>query len=307
MTAWLRIVVAAAIAVVVLNLVAVLGVGFAPERCMSCHGSTPKPLEVRETHAKIACMDCHGGTNALDRLDFAGREVYGMYLKLPVLPDRSTAAVSDAVCSGCHAVDKAPSDRGDIRINHATCATDAACTDCHSRVAHGDSIRWPREYDMFSCVSCHMAEAKSVKCDFCHTERSKDERIRTGSFALTHSASWEKSHGMGDSLACAACHSEEKCVKCHGAGVPHGPAFATNHSSIAVRPDAKCLTCHVRKFCDDCHGLEMPHPADFTKRHSSIVEADGRTTCDNCHAPSDCTTCHVKHVHPGNAKKRPGE
>ncbi|MHB1340841.1 MAG: hypothetical protein ACYC77_10720 [Coriobacteriia bacterium] len=306
-TAWLRIVVAAAVVIVFANVAAIGVSALGPERCLSCHGPSGKALEIREAHAKAACLDCHGGTTALDTLDFAGRQVYGMYLRLPVLPGRDTAAVSDAICSGCHEVTKAPSDKGGIRVNHATCAVGRSCTDCHSRVAHGDSVTWPREYDMFECVPCHMTAAKSVECDLCHTERTQEERIRTGSFALTHAANWQQTHGMGDSLACAACHAAEKCVKCHGAGVPHTPAFATSHSELSQRADAQCESCHARKFCDDCHGIEMPHPESFTPKHSAIVETQGRAVCDDCHAPSDCVTCHVKHVHPGNAKLSGGE
>ncbi|MBN2404729.1 MAG: hypothetical protein JXE06_04030 [Coriobacteriia bacterium] len=305
--AWLRIAVAAAVVVAFMNVLAIGVVALTPERCASCHVSSEEALEVREAHSSIACLDCHGGTTVLAGAGFASREVYGMYLRLPIFSDRSTAIVSDAVCSGCHAVTSEVSDETAIRIDHATCTVDRDCADCHSRVAHGDSVTWPRSFDMFDCVQCHMADATAVECDLCHTERSRDERVRTGMFALTHAANWRQTHGMGDSLACAACHPADKCVGCHGSGVPHQAAFAKNHGDFAVDEDAQCESCHTQSFCDDCHGLTMPHPGDFAPEHSALVNEQGRETCENCHAPSDCMTCHVKHVHPGNTQPPGGE
>ena len=191
-------------------------------------------------------------------------------------------------------------------MNHATCTEGMTCTDCHSRVAHGDDVDWPREYDMFACVSCHMTEAISVECDLCHVPRTSDERIRTGSFALTHSAGWRQTHGMGDSLACAACHPADKCFDCHGPGVPHEAAFTVNHGEYATLEGAQCTTCHSEDFCSDCHGLEMPHPKTFTPEHSALVEASGREDCDNCHDEWGCADCHTLRVPPGNADHSAG-
>lgn len=280
----------------------VVGVAAVPESCLSCHGTDKQPLEVRPGHADVECRSCHGGTTAVERVDFAGRQIWGMYLGLP-LEDRTTATVNDLSCTSCHETSADSPEGAAIRINHVTCTVDRTCTDCHSRVAHGDSVSWPREYDMFDCVPCHLSSAKSVECDLCHAQRSPEERVRTGTFALTHGSEWRTTHGMGDSLACAACHTAEKCVSCHGAGVPHTAAFAVNHSKYAVQENAQCSSCHAQKFCDDCHGIEMPHPAGFTPQHSAIVKAEGQATCERCHAPSDCVECHVKHVHPGNARK----
>jgi len=308
-TAWLRIVVAVAVLVVLAGIAAITVVTALPERCMSCHGKSEHALEIRESHADVACLDCHGGTTAIETAGFAAHEVFGMYLRLPLQMGRTVSAVDNASCESCHDVTAAVgvTDSAAVRIDHATCTVGDECTDCHSRVAHGDSVRWPREYDMFDCVSCHMTKAASVECDLCHTERSREERIRTGTFALTHGSNWRQAHGMGDSLACAACHPSDKCVGCHGPGVPHTAAFAKNHSDSALQDGAQCDTCHTPAFCDDCHGLQMPHPADFAPSHSDIVEANGTETCERCHAPSDCSICHVKHVHPGNAKPRGGD
>jgi hypothetical protein len=299
---WLLIGLGVLALVVLANVAAVTVVAVTPERCQTCHTPSGEgTLQVRESHADVKCRSCHGGVSGVERAEFAARQVYGMYLKAPGLTEgRSTAAVTNASCRSCHDV-AGVSDTGAIRINHTTCAADRDCTDCHSRVAHGDSVKWSRSYDMFECVPCHMSQAQSVQCDFCHTARSPEERVRTGTFALTHGPNWRQAHGMGDALACAACHPAEKCVSCHGSGVPHTQAFAKNHSEAAVQPDAQCTSCHQKSFCDSCHGIEMPHPTGFTPAHSKIVKAEGQEKCNRCHAPSDCVNCHVKHVHPGNA------
>lgn len=304
--AWLTLAIGVLALFVLLNVLSIGAAAIAPERCLSCHDTSERPIEVRESHASIACGSCHGGPTITGKADFAAREVYGMYLRLPVLDGRRTAAVSDAACIKCHDPARPPSEASAVRINHPTCTEGSSCTDCHSRVAHGDSVEWARSYDMFACVSCHMTEAISVECDLCHTERSREERIRTGSFAMTHGATWQKTHGMGDSLACAACHPADKCVDCHGPGVPHEAAFVSNHGEYAQLPDARCTSCHQSQFCTDCHGTPMPHPASFVGRHSKVVEDQGDTSCKTCHAESDCSTCHVMHIHPGNARQSGG-
>lgn len=305
--AWLTVAIGALSLFVLLNILGIGAVALAPERCLSCHDTAEEPLEVRESHASIECGACHGGPTVAGKADFAAREVYGMYLKLPVLSGRRTAAVTDAACIACHDPARPPSEVAALRINHQTCTEGSSCTDCHSRVAHGDAVEWSRSYDMFACVSCHMTEAISVECDVCHTERSREERIRTGSFAMTHGATWQKTHGMGDSLACAACHPADKCIGCHGPGVPHEAAFAKSHGAYAQLPDAQCTTCHRSEFCSDCHGTQMPHPTSFVGQHSKLVEDQGDTSCKTCHAESDCTTCHVMHIHPGNARQSGGD
>lgn len=306
-TPWLRWIAGAMLAFALLNIAGIALVASTPERCAGCHQEVVDALDSREAHSSVDCRGCHGGPTFVGKADFAARQVYGMYAKLPVLKGRRTAVVSDRRCTECHDASSPPSEQGALRMNHATCTDGASCSDCHSRTAHGDAVTWPRSYDMYACVSCHMTKAVSVACDLCHTERSREERVRTGSFVLTHGASWRQTHGMGDSLACAACHGPDKCIDCHGPGVPHEAAFATNHSEFAVLESAQCTTCHKPQFCTDCHGIEMPHPEGFTPSHGVLVENEGRASCDNCHDDADCATCHLLHVHPGNAGQGGGD
>ncbi len=187
-----------------------------------------------------------------------------------------------------------------IRINHASCATTASCTDCHSSTAHGSATRWVRSYDMDGCLECHVAVEATWTCDLCHEGRDAADRVKFAAFAVTHGPKWKTTHGMGDAATCTVCHAASDCADCHGAGVPHEPNFVDVHSSYATEGDARCASCHKDAFCNACHGTEMPHPAGFTRRHAAASK-EQPDLCTRCHDKSDCTNCHVKHVHPGGA------
>jgi hypothetical protein len=284
-----------------LNVLAVGTVAVTPERCADCHLDGPPRLEVRSEHSDVPCSQCHVGASPLAAVDFAVRQVYGMYVELPIISGRQTASVSDETCVRCHELSGSMSADPALRIDHESCLSGRQCTDCHSRAAHGDSVDWARNYDMFDCLTCHMDRSISVECDVCHTERSPEERISTGTFSLLHRQNWRDMHGMGDPLTCAACHSAEKCQNFHGAGVPHEAAFSIRHSAYASDESAECESCHSQRFCDDCHGTQMPHPGTYASDHSGIVRRAGDALCLRCHDAADCSTCHTLHIHPGNA------
>jgi hypothetical protein len=105
---------------------------------------------------------------------------------------------------------------------------------------------------------------------------------------------------MGDAATCMACHTQDDCAECHGAGVPHTADFIKTHPASAKNDNAKCDGCHETSFCDSCHATPMPHTSEFVSTHPKTAEQQA-ALCDRCHADSDCTECHEKHVHPGGA------
>jgi len=269
--------------------------------CESCHvtGQFGEATQA-SVHGTVSCTSCHVSQAPVDRAAFGVRQLTHMVIPLVNGEGRGWSTVTDDACTKCHSgvKERVVSARG-IRVNHALCSEGSACIDCHSAVAHGQDVGWQKSYDMEQCLGCHVARA-STECDVCHEPRDRQERIASGSFAVTHGRTWRQTHGMGDVSTCAVCHSAADCGECHGAGVPHDAKFLQSHAETANQASARCESCHERSFCDGCHQTTMPHTRKFKTDHASAAKAD-RDLCARCHVDSDCTGCHEKHVHPGGA------
>jgi hypothetical protein len=292
-------------AAIALVLVCVLGLRISgvigPKPCTSCHDREAFQAQTQASaHASVDCRLCHVSSGVLGRAAFALQRPLHAYFAQARPANRDAAAVPDRRCRACHATAlQGVVDSNGIRMNHASCATAASCTDCHSTTAHGSATRWVRTYDMDDCLTCHIA-ARNVQCDLCHKGRNTADRVKFAAFAVTHGPKWQTTHGMGDGATCTVCHTASDCADCHGPGVPHEPNFIGAHSSYAAKRNARCESCHKDAFCSDCHGVEMPHPSGFTRRHAAASKAQP-DVCERCHDKTDCTNCHLKHVHPGGA------
>lgn len=266
--------------------------------CRPCHPSAP----VLDAHRAVPCYSCHSEPGPLAR---AARLVLDASYALSGPVARPVEApVPSAACESCHAeaVSEAVFADG-IRMSHRTCVgRAAACTDCHSDVAHG-RIGADRAVSMDRCSRCHDGTTAPKDCDSCHYGEPT-RRDALNAWAVTHGRNRHQTHGMGDLRTCAICHQPEDCGSCH-LPVPHGSAWPTRHGDVAVdKGRDACLACHVRELCDACHGIEMPHPAGWLPDHpKEVAQTDVDRRCKNCHAESDCRDCHVRHVHPG---LRPG-
>jgi len=268
--------------------------------CDSCHDQALLDATKASTHAQVACADCHVASGTADRLSFGFRQLLHMELRIVGEGGRDWAAVPDPRCLACHEeVQEAVVNANGLNVLHSECAVGSQCTDCHSSVAHGESLSWTRVYDMETCLECHVSDAET-SCDLCHEGQPKSDRITSGVFAITHGADWQKTHGMGNASTCTVCHTAANCEKCHGPGLPHDSTFIEQHSGFARDPKAQCSSCHEESYCNDCHGLDMPHTSKFTREHAKPAE-ENEPLCKRCHADEDCVTCHVKHVHPGGA------
>ncbi len=273
--------------------------------CEGCHFGRPTfEAATRGTaHGHVACVECHVQTGLLlPRAKFAFYEIVGMRLRLVDPSSTDVAFVKDGQCLSCHAnVMTSVTATAGLRVNHASCSVGRRCVDCHSVVGHGPATRWPRVSSMNDCVACHKKTQAPLVCSACHVGRSELRPFVGPEWALTHGPTWRQTHGMGQMSVCSLCHSEDKCSRCHGPGVPHPANWISSHPTVAVRADAKCAMCHQKTFCLGCHQTEMPHPATFARGHSRFVQLKGSQLCLRCHAQTDCDTCHLRHVHPGGS------
>lgn len=286
-----------------LMLLAVGAVTAQPLKCGLCH-SQPAFLKATKAapHAGIACGSCHVPRDVGGRATFAFRQVFGMVVPLVPVGDRIVSSVPNETCLGCHAkVMTTTSGSRGYRIAHKSCATGVACTDCHSSVGHGSHTPWARTSEMETCLACHKKRGATESCSACHDTKQESERIGVSAWKITHGPNWRKAHGAGDTDTCTTCHEREKCAKCHLIPLPHGDSFVQEHAKLAsdqaIR-EKSCTVCHKQTFCDDCHGLTMPHSRSFTAGHPKQVEREGDKRCMRCHTSDDCSSCHVKHVHP---------
>jgi len=291
--------IAIAFGTIALVLVASVGASavFMPA-CTGCHMTGEFEAQtLARSHAQVECKACHGGTTVQSRVQFGLNQVFGMTLQVKDI-DPTLAQTESSQCIACHADLSATTTSGGLRIKHSSCARGRDCTDCHSPVAHGEAVSWPRTSTMELCYDCHGQRGVPSNCDTCHEARLAEDRVRTGTFAVTHGPNAERTHGLGSMASCSSCHTSEKCAKCHGVGLPHPQDFVAKHGQISGLPTAKCATCHQESFCTDCHGYEMPHPKTFLNTHAEASEEAGLPTCQRCHAQDDCEQCHLDHVHP---------
>ena len=284
---------------VLLVLVAVGSYFAADADCAACHTEIADTTE-HSTHADVECASCHVSQTTLGRTRFGATLLFGMQIHIINTETAPALNVPNSRCTSCHD-DLSGTVGGALKINHLACAEYDQCVKCHVNVGHDADTSVSQALDMFDCLSCHNQTQQTADCDVCHEGRLPADRIKTGSFAITHGANWQKTHGMGNMAACSSCHTVEKCAECHGVGVPHSYNFQRSHGAYGKSEGAQCETCHTASYCEDCHAIEMPHPAGFKEGHAATVKADGDDLCMTCHAESDCTTCHTMHIHPGGS------
>lgn len=296
-----RAVVASVVLAVMLLLAAGVGVSLAEANadCSKCHAPTVEETTARP-HAAVPCVRCHASSAVVGKVRFGAGVTLGMRLRLLDMKRSDIVAIPDSRCESCHTKNRDEVVGTAVKIRHATCAAGDACVRCHGQTAHKAS-QPISALDMFECLDCHTRSAASLACNSCHEGRLPEERVNTGTFAVTHGKDWKRNHGLGSINACVACHDQQDCARCHGAGVPHGQYFILNHGQSAASGQSKCTSCHRKSYCDTCHGLEMPHPSGFKIDHPRFTSVLGEKVCKRCHASSDCDTCHTLHVHPGGA------
>jgi hypothetical protein len=217
-----------------------------------------------------------------------------------------------------------PLQRLPLVFSHAThLARGTACIACHptatsSRSAVDDLL--PGEA---ACRACHPIDRAQpelvlpgqppVACRACHAGYTPGAPVAR--LYLTPPP-LKFDHSAHRTAPCESCHGDLRTV-----------GLATTQQLPTM---ATCLRCHARgaepRHCADCHltqrgglletrfehgtlvpshdGLGDAHGADFRTHHTQEARQIG-ATCEACHDPSECVTCHQGVVrpldfHPGN-------
>jgi predicted CXXCH cytochrome family protein len=235
--------------------------------------------------AKVDCITCH-------------EEVYDAKdLSVRGLPN-------EAKCLECHREKK---EKGE-------------CGFCH------DDVRNARPFAPRPTPELHLDHAAHIErvkedCSTCHKALPSPRRAAAHAPAMA---------------ACLGCHEHKKdydearCTKCHTdlsryplkpvADFSHRGDFLRNHAAPARSSVEACAQCHDQSFCADCHTKSAParielllpervdrnflHRNDFLSRHALEAAADP-SSCQRCHGPSFCTTCHeAEGLTPATSKGR---
>jgi predicted CXXCH cytochrome family protein len=287
-----------------------------PESCASCHNGelvrhvdwAPAPRRITNVvldHARhlalfartgvaqeTACQRCHAPADSVGFMS-VGRAA----------PDRcvrchgrgAPSHLAQRTCEPCHtplhdapaisvaaiqAYSKPPSHDSTWTLNHGTDAAGPTCAVCHAQQF---------------CASCH------VNADRVEAIRglAPDDRVATmaAAQAVTYprppshlAAAWPRQHGVtarAGVAECANCHTRESCLGCHRVEERVTPVLALPRRS---RGGAAGV---------DLAGLKpADHLPDQLLRHRTVA-AGGTASCNVCHRPAYCASCHDAARSPG--------
>jgi hypothetical protein len=150
--------------------------------------------------------------------------------------------------------------------------TNGNCMRCHAEIPRADSVEALEHPAMETCTDgCHKSALAETRCDLCHDDlsRYKLESIRF----MSHGADFERRHGpvaKKDASTCANCHETSYCSDCHSSTAP-------------IEPSTKLLERSTRSFI---------HPQPYVAIHA-IDARSKKDTCESCHRPTFCRSCHA--------------
>lgn len=214
-----------------------------------------------------SCLNCHA---ALDQPKAArpGHDACG---------GSCHEVEATALCNKCHsdperAQQTFAADRGLIFQHSAhRSATNNNCMRCHEAVAGATAkVEMP---SMEACAEgCHQQDLRDLRCNRCHVDLARYPLQSIQSWA--HTREFERRHGpaaKNDASTCTSCHEATFCSDCHADTTP-----------IAL--DARRVEQTARGFI---------HPSPYEALHA-IDAATRKDSCDTCHRPTFCTSCHAQ-------------
>lgn len=238
------------------------------DSCLSCHATAATPAQPIATSARTACTRCHLS-------DATG----GLQTELP---DGALVPTSDTF-GDQHGPGFATDHTRAARQPNRTCGSchrESYCSDCHNGVSK------PLEFHVGNYLSVHATEARrgSPDCSACH---------RAATFCV---ACHERS-GVGTRGAPAFGTGDGQRAF-HPFGWAGGLGAANLHAGEARRNLAACASCHRDNDCIRCHSAEAggmkasPHPRGW--RNSAQCEAldrGNRRMCLRCHVSASEVGC----------------
>jgi len=245
--------------------------GIGPEAaCQRCHAAADTlPFMSVGRADPERCVGCHG-RGAPSHL--AQRSCAPCHVPLHDTPGLDIAAIG--------AFAKPPSHDSSWTLNHGAAATGSTCAVCHAQQF---------------CAACHV-NARGVDAI---RDLAPDDRVaaivqtETVTYPRPPShlaADWPRQHGVtarAGVAECANCHTQESCLGCHRVQERVPPVLELPRRS---RGGAAGV---------DLSGIKpADHTPDQLLRHR-VVAAGGTATCNVCHRPSYCASCH-------DAAKAPG-
>ncbi len=278
------------------------------------------PMLVAMDSTAPVCQRCHAHADSLPFMNVGRAD-----------PERcvtchgngATSHLTQTSCEPCHTTlhDAAALDTEAIRafpmppshdstwvLRHQTAATGPTCAVCHAQQF---------------CASCHVnarrVEAiRNLPADDRVAALVRGRRV-TYPRPPSHTSDWDQRHGAIAAAGvqeCANCHAQESCIGCHRAqervaaiaalprrtrgGAPgvelaslrpasHLPDMARNHRALAAGGTASCNTCHRPSYCASCHDAA---------RAPSFHGADfvQRHAQQAYAAEAECASCHQTQV-----------
>ena len=249
------------------------------------------------------------------------RELENLYLPVPF--DHAGHAKMAGMTTGCAA------------CHHYTPkgATHPACKSCHEISTGQADLFKPSLKGAYHrmCLNCHREWSNETNCSICHmpktgantarkkvvlteddivgrmhppipepdTELFKTAR-KSASGARTQVLFRHKEHIHRFGLACANCHHEDSCSRCH-AKKPKGPAIPWTLERHH-QPCAQCHDTRDRAQCSSCHwenGTPKPKPFSHDQTGWPLTRFHQDKPCRLCHVTvpfarldARCDSCH---------------
>jgi hypothetical protein len=279
------------------------------EFCAQCHDGTtarqvtwsprpPRPTNLRFDHRRhytglpdVECGTCHAisdstvmdvGRAQPDKCMMCHAEGDAPHLAQPSCSrcHRPLAETTRLAAADIARLPKPPSHDSGWVWNHQRSADSPVCATCHTR-------DW--------CASCHVnartvapIQALALDARLASLLRGRRQTYRapashaTEGFFRTHGP-MARSTGVTE---CANCHARESCLGCHRAEERVAP--------VAALPSRRGNTYGV-----DLAGIRPPDHLPNHQLHHRVPAAGGDATCNRCHAPTFCASCHDASRTPG--------